>query len=207
MPKNLKFLVLFFMVCFVIIGISGNARADGCSYYIDVPHITQVPPGDWQNTKNCGQACAVMLGGYFNSSPVNSTAITAQNTWLYYDTSDSNFLDSNGYYTGGTYGPNFVDLLEEYHGLTAACYTGGTMDDIFDSGCDGDPVIVMIHISEGQLVTSGGVAHWAIVVGCDGYNIVLTDPGTSSGDGIYYDLDDFEDSWDLEGNIYIPVSD
>lgn len=74
----------------------------GYSFCLSVPWLNQVPPGDINNTKNCGQTCAVMLSGYFNNTAVNSSQITAENTWLYNYTGNSAFNNPNGYVTNAS---------------------------------------------------------------------------------------------------------
>lgn len=177
-----------------------------CSYYLSVPFLKQVPPGDWTNTKNCGQTCAVMLGGYFNKTAVNSTQITAQNTWLAKYTGNSKYNDPNGWYTSGSNLSAYQALLAQVHRLNSPIKYGKTIDDILNYGCQGYPVIVGVQISGGKLVSKGGLAHWALLVGFDGCNVILNDPGTSYGNGIRYSTSTFTASWATQGMIYIPIN-
>ncbi|MCX6784517.1 MAG: hypothetical protein NTV81_01090, partial [Candidatus Komeilibacteria bacterium] len=81
-------------------GKSGEATVDAYPqrcFSLNVPFIKQAdPPGEWANTKNCGQACAVMLAGYFNRAAVTPARITAQNTWLANYTHDQRYNQANG---------------------------------------------------------------------------------------------------------------
>ena len=209
MHKASKSVTVFIVACLALFGVMSVNSYAQCSYWLSVPFLKQVPPGDWTNTKNCGQTCAVMLGGYFNGSAVNSSAITDQNDWLYNYTSDSRYNDANGWYTGGSKLSAFLHLLTDYHGLSASAHYGSSIDDILDEGCSDNPVIAGVQISGGQLVSSGGVGHWAIVIGYDPYydEVILNDPGNSNGGSITYSVTDFVNSWASQDKIYIPVSD
>lgn len=176
----------------------------GYSFYLPVLFLTQVLPGDWSNTKNCGQACVTMLAGYFNNSAVNSSQITAQNAWLYGYTGDYRYNDANGYYTSAT---QLQALLSQKHGLSSSILYGSCVDDILSQAYSGKPCIVHVRISGGTLVSSGGVEHWVLVVGFDGYNVIVNDPGSSSGNGRAYSKASFFASWSSAGNkLYMPVS-
>lgn len=186
---------------------SSQAQEDGLKAYppysisLNVPFLKQVPPGDWANTKNCGQTCLVMLGGYFNGTPVNSSRITAHNSWLAMYTGDSRYNQANGWYTSDTL---LRDMLAQYHGLGSARYYGSTPQDVVNQLTYGRPCIVGVRISGGRLVSSGGVAHWALVVGWDG-DIIVNDPGSSSGNHRRYSIATFDASWATSGRKYIPV--
>ncbi len=176
-----------------------------CCYRLYVPFLAQVPPGDWSNTKNCGQTCAVMLGGYFNGTPVNTSKITEINTWLAKYTGDNRYNSPNGWYTGGNSLTAYRQVLLNVYKLNTFVYYGKDIYDILNYGCQQMPIIVGVQIKTGRLVSSGGVAHWAIVAGCDGNKIILNDPGTNSGNGIKYDVATFTASWATQGKIYMPV--
>lgn len=175
----------------------------GYSFCLAVPFLKQVPPGDWANTKNCGQTCAVMLSGYFNSTAVNSSQITAENTWLYNYTGNSAYNNANGYYTSAS---QIQALLSQKHGLTSSILTGSTVDDILIQAYSGKPCIAHVRISGGVLVSTGGVDHWTLVVGYDGYNVITNDPGSSSGFNKAYSKATFTASWTVGNKLYMPVS-
>ena len=173
-------------------------------FALNVPFMTQVPPGSWSRTKNCGQACGVMLGGYYNRGAVAAWVITAENRWLYNYTGDSRYLDPNGWYTGGSRLNAFRSMLWAFHRINTAVYHGNRADDVINEVANGRPTLVGVRIRGGRLVGSGGTPHWALAVGWDG-NIILHDPGSTSGRYIRYSVSAFEDSWEEEGKIYMPT--
>lgn len=207
MRKNAWSLVIAVIFCSTFL-VSSTAFSY-CCYRLYIPFLTQVPPGDWDNTKNCGQTCAVMLGGYFNATPVNSSEITEQNKWLAMYTGDKRYNSPNGWYTGGSSLTAYRQILLNVHHLKTSVYYGKDIYDILNYGCQQMPVIVGVLIKKGKLVSNvkdkDAASHWAIVVGCDGNKVILNDPGTNSGNGIKYDVATFTSSWATQGKIYMPV--
>ncbi len=145
-----------------------------------------------------------MLAGYFNNSAVNVSQITAQNTWLYNYTGNSSYNDANGYYTSAN---QLQTLLNQKHGLSSSILYGTSLDDVLSAAYSGKPCIVHVKISGGTLVSSSGVDHWALLVGYDGTNVVVNDPGTSYGNGKLYSAATFLASWTAGNKLYMPVSD
>jgi hypothetical protein len=188
----------------------GNQQPTAASYPnysfgLGVPYVYQILPGGTrEGTKTCGQACAAMLGGYFNHVAISQQTIINEDNWL------NSLFPGLGYNTPNSYYTNFDGrnalgrLLREYHGLQYAIYYGNHADDVINEILRGRPVIVGVMISGGRLVSSGGVAHWAIAKGWDS-RIILNDPGTSAGNSIAYSVDTFEASWATQGKKYIPV--
>lgn len=196
-------------------------------FSLRVPWLCQVPPGDWSinapgpdgvspnRTKNCGQTCCTMLGGYFKGRPVNATQITGLNSWLARTTGNSWYNDpaGNGYYTNFSGANTLGRLLSDYYGLRYGPACGTDPSAVVNQAAAGKPCIVGVMIGKvwqngqwvSRLVSSGGAAHWAIVTGWDG-NIILNDPGTTAGSGIRYSVSAFDASWATSGRTYCPVS-
>lgn len=173
------------------------------SYLITVPWLPQVLPGDWNNTKNCGQTCCVMLGGFYNGSPINQYQITAQNEWLYSATGIAAFATPNGYYTDQN---DLKDLLFFKHGLNADIKWGSNIYNILNFVICGTPCLAYVR----TYLSTTGDEHWVIVVGRDGTNVIINDPGrSSSSDGQYksYPITQFVASWmsTSRSGLYMPV--
>ncbi len=177
---------------------------------LPVPWLPQVPPGDWANTKNCGQACALMVHAYFNWYCPGPSGITNANRWLASRFGDSRYLSSNGWYTNFS-GRNVLGvLIVEYFRKAYLVRYGSSYDDISQILAEiqnGKPVIVGVMISGGRLVSSGGIAHWSLAVGYDQGTgeIILNDPGTNSGNKVHYKFATFDASWRTQGRIFVPV--
>ncbi|MFA5107205.1 MAG: hypothetical protein WC497_02645 [Patescibacteria group bacterium] len=174
------------------------------SFYLNVPWLPQVPPGSWSGTKNCGQACGVMLGGYFNHGAVASWVITAENMFLADRFDDPRYNNANGWYTNFDGRNTLGTLLTEFHGLHYTVYHGRAPDDVVNEMLHGRPVICGVMIKNGRLVGSGGTPHWVLAVGWDG-RIYLHDPGTTRGRFIAYTKEDFDASWFTSKRTYVPV--
>lgn len=175
---------------------------------LNVPLLAQVPPGNWSPnppgsnnfTHNCGQTCCVMLSGYFNGTAVNSTAITAENTWLASYTGNQTYNQPNGWDTNTS---QLNALLWQKHNLHSSVNVGTTLDQVINTVASGKPCIASVRISGGNLVPSGGYGHWVIVVGWNG-NVIINDPGC----GVVrrsYSVSAFNASWTAGGKYYMPV--
>ena len=173
-----------------------------------VPFQCQYPPGDPGNTKNCGQTCALMIDAYFDGYRPSGSKITSTNTWMARRFGDSRYKSANGYYTHFYDGRNSLGrMLREYHRLRYSVMRGGNFTSVLYQLRMGRPVIVGVAIRSGRIVTSGGVAHWALAVGYDPrrHQMILHDPGTRGGRYVRMNMRDFEKSWATQGKIYAPV--
>ena len=178
------------------------ASYPNASFSINAPWIPQVPPGDWNNTKNCGQTCAAMIGGYYHNYCPGSSMITAENSWLRNYTGDTRYLNANGWYTGsGTLPP----LIRSYHALSVNVYYGNQPDDVVMEGYRGRPVIVAVKTRMGS---STGVPHYMVFVGFSYPYMYFHDPGRSTpenGRFVRYTISQFYASWSTQGKQYMPV--
>jgi len=62
---------------------------------------SQVPPGSWNRTLNCGQTSMVIANSYYNNSSISEEDIKNVDIWLNEKFSDP-IRDFNGYYTNTT---------------------------------------------------------------------------------------------------------
>jgi len=135
-------------------------------FYLDVPWMPQLPPGtNWHLTNNCGQACAAMLGGYFNNGSTEPWVINAEN----------DFLHCSRPYGCQTGASTLQYLLREFHGLNSNYYHGNGPDDVVMEGYHGRPVIVGVRTK----MTTYGRPHWMLFIGWDGTYMYFNDPGRS----------------------------
>ena len=183
----------------------------GYCFYLNVPWMSQMPPkrpGDsdevaWGLTNNCGQACSVMLGGYFNGGSVAPWVIDAENDWMHCP-------KPYGCQTGaGT----VQNLLWGFHRLHSDYRTGNQPDDVVAEGARGRPVIVGVRTG----MSTNGRAHWMLFVGWDRTFMYFHDPGRSQpGNGnpatggrfVRYTVNQFYASWNSfpgSPRQYIPV--
>lgn len=174
---------------------------------LSVPWLPQVSPGDWANTKNCGQTVSLMVDGYYDRYSPTSSDITNANQWLRTRFGDRRYLDANGYYTHFTTGRNELGaMLSELHGIRYSVLHGGNTSSILYQLNLGRPVIVGCKISRGSLVATGGVPHWSLVIGWDPVRreFIMNEPGSSSGRMRRVSITQFDASWATQGRIYAP---
>lgn len=165
-------------------------------FVLNLPWMSQLPPGtNWSLTRNCGQACCAMLGGYFNNGSTQPWVIDAENNFLHYP-------KPYGDYTS----PSTLQyLLREFHALQSNYYIGNGPDDVVAEGARGRPVIVGVRT---RMQETGGVPHWMLFLGWDGTYMYFHDPGRSraeDGRFVRYTVEQFRRSWTNQGKKYIPV--
>ncbi len=204
--------LLCLMAIAALLAAAGDSAQSSMTYahppmLLQVPFLPQVLPGDWPNTKNCGQAVSMMLKGYYgNYSPASST-ITSANRWLATRLNNSRYLDANGWYTNFQ-GTNALGILvNEYCGLRCSPATGRDVASILDELNKVRPVIVGVMIRSGRLTDTNGTAHWALAGGWNARDqkILLNDPGANAGRFIPYPVAEFQKSWATQGQVYAPV--
>lgn len=151
-------------------GAQPNAMPTKC-FLLNVPWMPQVAPGDWDHTKNCGQACCVMMGGYYNGGVMQPWVIRAENGWLGYPAS---WIENGD--PGGTGQDRLLRLLQGFHHLNSTIYQGTAAEQVVAWGAMGMPVIVGVRTR----MTTNGAPHWMVFTGWDGTYMYFNDPGRSS---------------------------
>ena len=172
---------------------------------LEVPFITQVPPGSWGTTKNCGQTSSLMVFCYWNSTTPTTDDIKAIDDWLYQNYGDP--IDNyNGYFTDHT--KLKLEALAQGYGSFIYSYETDKWDlaRVKQEIDGGRPVIVAIageltgnyigdddawHTTDRDYSTNG---HWLVVKGYSDTDVICNDPGTSHGHNIYYDNDEFSNA-------------
>ena len=71
---------------------------------LDVPFKSQVPPGIWDETRNCGQTSYLMIDGFYNNKTPNIESIKELDDWI-----ENIFGDSVRNYSGNY---TNVDMLK-----------------------------------------------------------------------------------------------
>lgn len=193
-------------------GYAGTAREPvNRSVLLKVPFLAQVPPGNWVDSKNCGQACALMVAGNFRSNYYpDSSAIVWLNVWLSQRVRDVRFREANGWLTGLYIGRREVNLMiQEYCRLrispaVARPNVGTLIRELYSN----HPVIVCAGRAGGRLVSSGGQPHWVVIVGWDAGvgEFILHDPGSADGHRLRYGAAQFDESWAAMNRVYAAIS-
>jgi hypothetical protein len=151
---------------------------------LNVPFKAQVPPGNWNYTRNCGQASCLMVFCYYSGTTPTAQGIKDIDDWLYQRFGDP-INNYNGSYTTTL---KLVTLAREY-----GCFVGSHVN----SGWEikqlreeidaGYPVIVAVearYLSNRGYIWAGG--HFVVAKGYDNAHIICNDPGTSQGNSKYY---------------------
>ncbi|MCF7885101.1 MAG: C39 family peptidase [Candidatus Marinimicrobia bacterium] len=170
---------------------------------IDVPFKSQVPPGTWGETQNCGQACALMLFSYYNDTIPKMSGIKEIDEWL-----NSKYGEPINNYNGSAINTSQITTLaREYAGLTGSYRTNSwTLDDLKQELDKGHPVIVAIIA--GYLSNRGynyDEGHFVIAKGYNENHIICNDPGTQHGNNKYYLNSEFSSAMAGQGGAVVVV--
>lgn len=163
---------------------------------LDVPFIPQVPPGEWSNTKNCGQAAVLNSVGYLRRQCMTPVNITYENNWLANAYGDSRYRNPNGWYTD-VY--KLENLAKNYWGYYNSRATTSNLDGLYSElkACRSVVVAVRLQMSTTPTPTNG---HFMVLVGMDSSYVWVNDVGKTYGKNNSYPLWQFEASWKTQNN-------
>ncbi|ETR68386.1 MAG: hypothetical protein OMM_10580, partial [Candidatus Magnetoglobus multicellularis str. Araruama] len=147
--------------------------------YLAVPFIAQSPPGDWDNTRNCGPTSYLMIYSYYKNTIPTVQDIKNLDDWLF----ENEELPINNY--NGSY--TTCDILKRLsinHGgfSETEVHRDWTMEGLVDELQKGYPVIVAVRLRmSSEVTTSNG--HFMVLRGIDQNYVYVNDPGRSLGSG------------------------
>ncbi len=178
-----------------ILCICSFAQAE--SLVLDVPFKSQVLPGSWQYTRNCGPTAALMMAGYYLNFQPTTEDIIAVDDWLY----DMEIIHAqhgidkyNGNYTNIT---DLQYLLGDYFELGSIEKTYAPelkQEYIKEQIRRGNPILVAVRIN----MKASGPGHFMLVIGFDDTGVIVHDPGHSAANGglaKHYSYSQFLASW------------
>lgn len=176
--------------------------APGAKVKLEVPFLPQKPPGDWERTKNCGQAAIVNCANYLNQKCYSSSQITEENKWLAKAYNDNRYLDPNGWITNTS---QLANLARGFWGFRGSVATRSTIDGLYNElRCR--PVVVGVRLRMATTATSTN-GHFMVLVGMGSANVWVNDVGRSQeyGKDVVYPLSQFTQSWATQGNACVFV--
>jgi hypothetical protein len=178
-----------------------------------VPFLQQAdPPGDWNNTKNCGQTSSLMIYSFYNHTTPTAGNITSINTWLAQKTGDNRYNDANGYYTN----VSLLKTMAVEYGSFAQSYSasGWSTNDLKREIQAGHPVIVEVWTNMDP--TGDNVPHFMVLRGLrlDGSgnitNVIVNDPGRSKssgqGENKIYTISTFITAWEKQNKRVVVIT-
>ena len=194
-----------FLLCLIVFTIIGGLTIDVSAYDnpLSVGFKSQVPPGEWTNTNNCGQTSALMVMCYHDGTIPTEQGIKDIDDWLFQEYNDP-INNYNGSLTNTT---KIEALVKEY---------GGFDNSYKDSNWDlnklklqidaGLPVIAAViagYLSNRGYSYSDG--HFLVVTGYTSTDIICNDPGSSSGNKKYYSNNEFSQAFFAQNGSVVMV--
>ena len=190
-----RYLILLFIIIFIPRMLFAKIN--------DVAFITQVPPGDWENTLNCGQTSYYMALSYLNNvtseDDLDFNEIKNIDDWLYKKYNDP-IRDYNGYYTT----VNKINTLakERNNIKTSEVFTGeGDAEKLKQEIDLGNIIIPAVRIN----MSASKEGHFMVLIGYDDKYFYFHDPGKLLGRKRKYLVKDFLDTWKTQNYSYVVI--
>ena len=175
------------LVLAIIIGgpcLSYNVR-------LNVPFKSQVLPGSWSSTLNCGQTSVLMVNSYYKQSTPTEQDVRGIDDWLFQQFGDQ----VNNYNGSSTYTGKLVTIAQNYFGLPQAVrHSNWSLDDLRAELNNKRPIIVAVWTN--MIVDQSSQArHFMVLTGMDDNNVYLNDPGHTNGKDVSYPISQFDQTW------------
>jgi uncharacterized protein YvpB len=199
--KNKKTETILKTTAFVVIALMlFTGIAGAYSNPLPVLFKAQVPPGDWSNSKNCGQASSSMVLSYYYETVPAEQSIKDIDTWLNGKYGDP-INNWNGWHTDTT---KLETLAREYGDLPNSYKSSGwTIDRVKQEIDAGHPVIV--EVDGIYLPPRTYRVHYLVAKGYTSTNIITNDPGTNYGDGATYSNANFAAAMNAQGGRVVVI--
>ncbi|NIV16488.1 MAG: hypothetical protein GWN62_36130, partial [Aliifodinibius sp.] len=131
---------------------------------LDVPFKSQVPPGDWTHTRNCGPTAALMMASYYLSFTPTTDDIKAMDDWLY----EMEIISPQ--YGVDIYNGNYTSLSDLQY-LLSDYFNLGSIKKVYATELKqeyvkeqirrGNPVMIVARLN----MQASGVGHFMLVIG------------------------------------------
>ncbi|ETR69943.1 MAG: hypothetical protein OMM_03594 [Candidatus Magnetoglobus multicellularis str. Araruama] len=170
-----------------------------------VPFIAQSPPGDWDNTRNCGPTSYLMIYTYYKNTIPTVQDIKNLDDWLF-ENEDLPINNYNGSYTTC----DILKRLSINHGgfSETEVHRDWTMEGLISELQKGYPVIVAVRLRMSSKVTTSN-GHFMVLRGIDQNYVYVNDPGRSLGSGHgknkKYSKQEFVASWNTQGRACVTI--
>jgi len=165
---------------------------------LDIPFKSQVPPGIWTETRNCGQASFLMIEGYYNNFELNEESIKKLDDWLYEEYGDSQ-RGYSGQYTNVTKIKKISVDYSDFNLDDVSIRNDGDWNYLKEQIEAKNPVIVAVYTNMLRKGTSRDVKHFMVLTGFEGNKIFVNDPGKKEGKNNEYSKEEFINAWSKNG--------
>lgn len=163
---------------------------------LDVPFLPQVPPGTWSGTRNCGNACAVMMRAYYYGIEPIPEHIIQVDDWL-----NARYGLSVNNYNGDWTNCFQIRTWLESEGVTTKVGMGN-LERARTMLSEGNPFLAAVY---SNMNPNGGAKHAMLVVGIDSTKVYVNDPGKVNGANNSYPISQFLSAWSTQGNWYVAL--
>lgn len=171
---------------------------------LNVPFKAQVLPGNWAETKNCGQTSALMVFCYYDGTTPTEQGIKDIDDWLYARYGSAQAI--NGYSGSYSSTTTLETLAKErggkYGGFPLSYKASGwTVSRVKQEIDAGHPVIVAV---DGSYLGQKYGKHFLVVKGYTSTGIMTNDPGRTEGQ-LTYTNSQFASAMNAQGGAVVVV--
>jgi hypothetical protein len=166
----------------------------------DVSFISQVPPGIWTQTLNCGQTSYLMIDSQLKGYRPTSDMIKDIDDWLFNKYGDP-IRDYNGSVTNVNKIKSIAINYGNHKQENIEISTNGDLEVLKQRLDRGDLIIVAVFISMGLIDYNNG--HFMVVTGYDDTHFYFNDPGKTLGKDNKYRTEDFIAAWARQNYSHI----
>ncbi len=174
------------------------------SYLLDVPFTSQAPSGDWSSpySEACEEAILVMLSHWKAGTSFSVTQVEDEiQSIVQWE------LANYGHHED-TAMAETANTASQYEGLKVKVSRTVTINRLKQLVSEGKPVIVPVYgkaLGNPHFLNGGPDYHVVLLVGYEGTDFIVHDPGTRYGENYHYNVDIFynaiHDLTDPESNI------
>jgi hypothetical protein len=174
---------------------------------LDCGWLAQSPPGDWDNTVNCGPVSLLMAESCLSDFAPTAADTIDLITWM--DANVSTYGGTGSNHNGSlTNTSQLAEAWSGYFARSAERRPGATLESVYDELAAGRPVIVTTltqatNNAPSDAMALTGAPHFMLVVGMTPTHVVMHDPGRSqsaNGEDRYFTIESFHDTWSRQGN-------
>lgn len=197
MTRMKRIAIVLFLIMFMILQTIPLSYA--YNVQLQVTFIPQVPPGNWNDTRNCGQTSALMDFCYYNKTAPTVDGISNIDDWL-----QGKFGHPTRNYNGSYTDISILEILaREYGGFPDSHkYGNWNLQQLRNELSAGYPIIVATHT---HMDARHGLGHFMLLVGMNDHNVYINDPGLTHGGNNHYPIDQFARSWAAQSNSCVTI--
>ncbi|MBT4071996.1 MAG: hypothetical protein HOE80_04735, partial [Candidatus Magasanikbacteria bacterium] len=172
---------------------------------LDVPFLSQVPPGVWAGNANCGQTSILMATTFFNPRVIGQEDIKAVDDWI-----EKNLKIDQRKYNGSPTDLSMLKkiVIQHFHfteDRVVVSENNLELNDLKNNLEDNNIMVVEVYTNMRKF-GSADVVHYMVLTGIDDEFVYVNDPGKTYGKDKKYTIEQFLKAWSLRNKKTLILS-